>query len=277
MARSRESLTAAYAEGVHRVRTRTVSLARRLWEASPSLRDQDAARLRRLLIPRVQAAQIQVANLANTYVTALSAVDELPAPRVAVDRDAVVGYRGVSFDEVYARPAVEVYTSLSKGNDFQTAKASGLNRLLSIVTTDIQQSRNRQSNAAYDGSGYEYTIRTLTGRENCALCVIASTQRYHKRNRELLPIHPGCDCGEEGVKAGRDPGQVIRPELLELTHSTIETKFGATDRGARFLSSNPNPNDISDYLDLVVTNEHGELGPTLGWRGEHFTGPADIH
>ncbi len=140
------------------------------------------------------------------------------------------------------------------------------------MSTDIQQTRNRQARAAYTESSFEYTIRQLSGAENCALCVIASTQRYLAK--DLQPMHPGCDCGQRGIRASQDPGQIIDPDLLELTHAAVEAKLGATDRSARLLTGE---NPISDFLDLIVTREHGELGPTLTWRADRFTGPNDLH
>lgn len=271
-----DALERAYADAVWKIRSQTVDVARLLWVSSPSLRDADVARIRRLLVPRVQGAQLQVAALTNAYVRGLAKLDGVAAAVAPIDRDAVVGYRGVAADVVYARPAVETYTALSKGADFAAAKQQGLNRLLGIVSTDIQQARTRQASAAYQRSGYEYTVRTLTGRENCALCVIASTQRYTVKAGELLPVHPGCDCGQRGIKAAGDPGQVIDPDLLEMTHAMVEAKFGDTDRGARVLPGAPGLNPLSDYADLIVTHEHGEFGPTLAWRGEHFTGPSDL-
>lgn len=66
--------------------------------------------------------------------------------------------------------------------------------------------------------------------------------------------------------APSDPGQVIDSPTLELIHNEVERVTGSVDRSGR----------APDYRDLVVTNLHGELGPTLGWRGETFTGPADL-
>jgi len=271
-----DGLTAAYAEGVHQIRERTVAAATLLWQSSPTLRDDDIARIKKALIPRVQGAQLQAATLANAYVAGIARAQGVAAVPAPVDRDAILGYRGVPADEVYTRPAVTTYTSLSKGNDFPSAKQAGLARLVSIVATDIQQSRTRQSTAAYQRSDYEYTIRTLTGRENCALCVIASTQRYHVAAGELEPIHPGCDCGQKGVKSAGDPGQVIDADLLEQTHAAVAAKFGYSDSGARVLPDAPGLNPLSDYADLIVTHQHGELGPTLAWRGDHFTSAEDL-
>jgi hypothetical protein len=82
------------------------------------------------------------------------------------------------------------------------------------------------------------------------------------------------------VKDSDGPGTILDPDLLERTHALIDQKLGGpSDRGARDLgiektSSAGKP--LSDYTDLVVVNEHGELGPTLAWRSDKFTSAADI-
>ena len=106
-------------------------------------------------------------------------------------------------------------------------------------------------------------IRTLTGRENCALCYVASTQRYNRK--DLLPIHPKCDCGEMPIYGTQDPGQVIDEARLEATHDSIAQRFGTSARDARSI----------DYSSIKI-QQNGELGPVLTVRGQKFTGPNQI-
>lgn len=267
-----DRLTDAYMAQVTSVRDRVLAYASAMWIGAPQLRDEDIDRLVSRIVPAVRGGQVQVATITNAYVERLAALDGVAVARVAVDANSVIDYRGVPAEEVYRRPAVATYAALGGGKPFDAARKEGLNRLRSIVSTDIQQTRNRQARAAYSESGFEYTLRVLSGAENCALCVIASTQRYLAN--DLQPMHPGCDCGQRGIRAAQDPGQIIDPDLLELTYAAIEAKVGATDRSARLLTGE---NPVSDFLDLIVTREHGELGPTLAWRNDRFTGPNDLH
>lgn len=267
-----EQIIVGYNDAVHVVRSRVEGYARSAWLAAGSWRDADVDRLVRLIVPKVQAGQIQTAQLTSAYLAALQTVrtGERVAP-VVVDRSAVTTARGVAADEVYRRPAVAMYTALSNGALVGDAIEQSLSRLSSLVATDHQLAKTSQARRSLQGSGFRYMQRTLTGRENCALCTIASTQRY--RVQDLMPIHPGCDCGVDTVDADRDPGQVLDPERLELIHSAITEQLGASDRGARFLDEG---DERSDYLDLIVTHEHGELGPVLAWRDQKFTSKADI-
>lgn len=272
-----DALTAAYMRQNAVIRARIIAFVSSVWDGFSDLRDDDVRRIVRLILPTVQAGQLQVASLANGFVQQLARVEGVEVASASVDRDAVVGYRGVPADEVYRRPAITAYTTLAAGAPFAKARGMARNRLLSIVSTDLQQSRNRQSRSAYAASNFEYTIRVLSGNENCALCVIAATQRYHAGG--LQPIHPGCDCGERGVSAAVDPGQVVDREMVEDLHSSIWEQIGRFDRSAVDLErgkTDAKGRRISDFTDLIVTREHGELGPTLTWREDRFTGPNDL-
>lgn len=264
-------LDLAYDAQVAAVRARVTDYAARLWAGLGSYRDADAERLIGALVPRVEAGQLRIAQLTDAYIARTAAATfGTPIKRGQVADATTQGLRGVAAEVVYARPFVTVYTKLSKGKTPEAAFAAGGARLASLVTTGMQLASTHAARQAMDRSGVESFERVLTGRENCALCVIASTQRYHRGN--LLPIHGGCDCGVRVLKDG-GTAQVIDPDLLEQMHSAVEAQFGGTDRSARMLDG---LNDRSDYLDLISTREHGEIGPVLTWRDQHFTGPRGI-
>lgn len=269
-------LTAAYMAQVAAIRDRVLAYAVAMWGSATSLRDADVERLVARIVPVVQGGQLQVAGLTNAYVGQLAKLEGVSAVVAPIDRASVVGYRGVPADEVYRRPAVATYTALRDGKPFGAAREEGLGRLKSLVATDVQQARNRQARHAYSNTGFDYTIRTLSGSENCALCVIASTQRYHSAG--LMPIHPGCDCGERGMRAGRDPGQVIDQRLLDLTYQQVDVKLASGDPAPVLGDKQSSAGKaISDFTDMIVTREHGELGATLAWRQDHFTGPSGLN
>lgn len=269
MAESKELL--GYQAAVEQVRARLSRVADTVWAGLGSYRDADIDRLVRLVVPHVRAGQVQVANLTAAYFRALGAA----AP---VDAAVVTGGRGVPAEDVYRRPGTTVYTELAQGKPVGDAIAAGGERLLSLVMTDLQMAKVRQAQRSLSSAGVAAFRRVLTGRENCALCVIASTQRYHRG--DLLPIHPGCDCSVDTLPKGWDPdAQVIDQNLLDLTHDTIAAKIGRSELSARDLGlgkTDSRGRPISDYTDLIATRTHGEYGPTLAWRDENFTSKADI-
>ena len=229
-----DALIRAYEAQSAFVRDRVVEFTLSVWAAARSFRDADVDRIVGQIVPAVRAGQLQLATLTDAYIGRLaqqSGVAWVPS----LDRT-VTAYRGVDSGTVYRRPAVSLYTALTAGEGFSRAVDVGRNRLQSIVSTDLQQARNRQASRSVSGSGFHSFRRVLTGKEDCDLCRLASTHRYSRD--DLMPIHPGCDCGVE--------------PLIEPDRRPVE----AAER--------------------VVVNIHGELGPTLGWAGEHFTSAADI-
>lgn len=180
--------------------------------------------------------------------------------------------RGVEPSVLYRRPQMVVNYRISKGDSLTEAVRAGGYRLRSITASNLQLAKTRT--VAKLGTAQFYR-RVLTGRENCALCVVASTQRY--RRGSLMPIHPGCDCGCEPIVAAQPP-QVIDKALLEQTHAEIAGKLGGTDRAALDLDQRKRDvagRPLSDFTDLIVTRQHGELGSVLAWRGDHFRDAAE--
>lgn len=261
----------SYQAAVAAVRSRLLRAAGTLWAGMGSYRDTDIDRMVRIIAPLVQAGQVQVANLTEAYFRQEGA-------RAGVEFAFVTGGRGVPVAEVYRRPAIATYTALSEGKSVSAAVAAGGQRLASIVAMDLQMAKVRQADRSLSSARVRAFQRTLTGAENCGLCVIASTQRYWVG--DLLPIHPGCDCGVDVLPPGVDPAeQVFNQGLLDATHAEVESKLGATDYGARGLGLgkvDARDRPISDYTDLIMTRTHGEYGPTLTWRTDDFTSAADI-
>lgn len=248
----------AYLRATGRVRSRLGRFAETLWGSMSGYRDADIDRMVELIVPRVQAGQLQVASLTAAYVARVAGEAGVILPA------AVTGGRGVPAAEVYRRPAATVYTQLAKGEPYSKATAAGGTRLSQLVSMDVQMAKVRQFRTSAQASGVQAFRRVLSGGENCAMCAIASTQRYYVEN--LMPIHPGCDCGVSSLSGGADVPQTIDPALLDETHGHVAEFAGISDAGGR----------APDYRKLLVTEEHGEHGPSLRWAGEAFTGPGDI-
>ncbi|MFF3142151.1 hypothetical protein ACFVRU_10575 [Streptomyces sp. NPDC057927] len=219
-------------------------------------------------LPIILAGERRVATLTASYLEQLYKEVDAGARRVNLDLDTVTGksLRGVDPVDVYERPFKEVWTALSDGEALDAAVDRGAHRLETIAKTDLQLARTHTvREVSADLPKFEYTVRELQGEYDCTLCMIAATQRYHKR--DLAPIHPGCDCLVKTVTADYDPGQIIDAHRLEQIHDAVEAAIGTFDRGGRAV----------DYRKIIISREHGEIGPVLGYRGQRFTGPGDIN
>lgn len=231
-----------------------------LWYALPDYRNPgdwlDTA------LPIMLAAEENVSLATSTYIQlqleALGSSEntDIPDPSVIIGEP----LRGVDPAIVYSRPFEEVWKALSEGKSLQEAISDGANRLRQIIETDMQLTHTHTSRSILrdrnDVVGFK---RVPTGTFTCALCLVASTQRYHKLN--LMPIHPGCDCRVAPIIDSSDNGQIIDKEFLEEIHKAVERQFGMSARDARQI----------DYRKIPIVHEHGEFGPTLAVRGQHFT------
>ncbi|OKI19319.1 hypothetical protein A6A07_07405 [Streptomyces sp. CB03911] len=239
------------------------------WQGLGSWRDGDVARFQRKALPLVQAGQRTIASLTASYLEQLHReVAGAASPRVTLDMDEVTGAavrNGAEPVDVYRRPFGETWKALHDGEPLDVATDRGANRLEIIAKTDLQLARTHTARAVMEQQPQvEYYMRELRGEFDCALCLIASTQRYHKK--DLMPIHPGCDCAPVTIKADFDPGQVVDEAKLEAIHRAVEDALGQSDRGGRAV----------DYRKIIIANKHGEIGPVLGFKGQNFTGPQDI-
>jgi hypothetical protein len=268
-----------------------------------SWRDDDAEAFASSAADLVEGAQQAMASITDAYLAALL-TDLLGVDVQPLGVDLPADLRGVDAREVYRRPFVQIWTDLAGGALLNAAIAAGRRRAEGLATTDLQLAKThasrivleRQEEAGQRRRGGRRVVgyrRVLTGRENCAMCVLASTQRYHVK--DLLPIHPACDCAVAPIVGRQDPGQTINSvtvtegaqavtttdagvnvfsgdqlvdigRLLEPLHEEILKRFGLSDRGGRRI----------DYRKILTVHEHGEVGPVLAVKGQRFTGPSGI-
>lgn len=252
---SLNSLTEAYDSQVHAIRQQITAFGQAYWDSLPHYRASAVEDMIQAITPRVTAGQLRIADLTRAYLAQCARELGWKVVLPSVDQDEIRSARGVDPRIVYRRPAVDVYTALAAGKPLPQAAAEGRLRLTQLIGGDMQLAKvhaSRQSMRGYPEEGQFYR-RVLTGRENCALCVVASTQRYYRG--DLMPIHPGCDCGVQPLPPGLAVNQVIDEDLLEQVHQITADRLGVSDRGGR----------APDYRKLLAVSEHGEYGPTLSW------------
>ncbi|MFT9111994.1 MAG: hypothetical protein ABF453_02905 [Bifidobacterium psychraerophilum] len=260
-----DRLAAAYDEQVHRVRQMVEQFGQDLWASFPDYRDDNIHELVDAIVPRVQAGQLKTAQLTQAYLIRCAEELGIETTLEPIDQDAILNGRGVDPKAVYERPGTTVYTNLANGGSYDQAVQAGGLRLLQLIGGDMQLAKVRQGQRTMrNWDGTHYYRRILTGRENCALCVIASTQHY--KVDHVMPIHPGCDCNFGPMPKGSGQDWVIDEKTLEEAHSAVENKLGVSDRSGR----------DPDYRKLILVREHGEYGPTLTWRDQHFTGAHNL-
>lgn len=257
-----ETTITQQAELMARLQQLVTAAVRRAWRAVPDLSDQSAEQWVGLVVPLVAGAQQRASTLTVVALADMMAdVTGEAIPASAIDPVVVSGAvtrGGADPSEVYRRPIVQARSLLAQGVAGADALRRSEIRAVQMAATDVQLARTHTSRQVFASDerivGYR---RVLTGAESCGLCVVASTQRY--RREELMPIHPGCDCGVAPMVGTEDPGRVINRPLLDSLHHTIGERYG---QQAATLSA-----DSPEYRALVTTYDHGEYGPTLAVTG----------
>lgn len=244
-----------------------VQAVTQLWSSLTSWRQPDIEKFAKAVVPIVNAGQIRMASLTEAYLNQYRSIETgktyrpegLPARDVSGSKMRL----GTDPEEVYKRSGKEVYKRLANGASLEDVVQSGLDRAVKAAQTDLQLTKTHVSqDILSEDDEIVGWRRVLEGDYSCALCIVASTQRYHKK--DLMAIHPGCDCAVAPLY--EEQGQVIDPETLNKAHDLIKETFGTSDRGAR----------SPDYRKLLITHDHGELGPILAVRKDNFTGPNDL-
>ncbi|MBS6101817.1 MAG: hypothetical protein KH751_04280 [Actinomyces sp.] len=250
-------LTRAFDSQVHQIRAHVEAFARIYWKSMPDYRQDNINRMIDAIVPRVAAGQLQIARLTNAYLLQCLTLLDLPPQTVPVDPDEITHARGMEPREVYHRPASTVYAKLAAGKSLDEAVRAGGLRLHQLIGGDMQLAHRNQAHKTLSrgrSDGIRAYRRVLTGRENCALCVVASTQRYWVE--DLLPIHPGCDCNVQPLPPGMEGSQVIDQDLLDRAHAAVEDRYGSFAPDAREI----------DYKKMILVTEHGEYGPVMSWK-----------
>ena len=267
----RDALTQALHDVRQGVQVRLADFAGTMWDNLGDWRDDDVDRFVSAVVPRVEAGKTAIAQATDAYVAAMIDAEPVGVADLSDLRN------GATPEEVYRRPAIAMRSAIAEGADFTDALNAGARRLASIVKTDLQlahthQARESMTEPAPRGrrgrrrprGSAEAFRRVPSGSENCALCLIASTQRYWVG--DLLPIHPGCDCGVQPLGPGEHVDQVIDRDLLEAVHDQVEGIAGFADRGGREV----------DYRQLIVSVNHGEHGPSIRWKHQKAEGPGGV-
>jgi hypothetical protein len=189
----------------------------------------------------VASGQEVIAELTDLYMSSI--LESLLGEAVPETGHVPTEYRKADPQEVYARMFKTVYYELSQGKDIQEAATTGQRRAVTTGGTDLWLAHTITArdtlniHSSREGQHVVGYRRVPSGVHTCALCEIASTQRYHKA--DLMPIHNRCSCGVLPIVDSRDPGQVIKREYMQKAQQ-------------EHLSN-----------DEVQVEQHSEIGPML--------------
>jgi len=265
-----DALAAANQAQSAQLRAALLAALATLWRGLGSWHGSDVDRFLRLARPVLLGAQQRMTALTAAYLTRqVALLTGMPHQPAGIPTPAAGDLRGLPLDEEYTRPFRTVWTELAAGTDLPAAVDRGQQRLENLAATDLQLAKTYASRELLRDNkrviGYR---RVLEGAQSCGLCIVASTQRYHKA--DLMPIHPGCDCSIAPIVGTADPGHVLDEQRLDDVHAAIADRFGKSTADAR------GGTRVPDYRKVLVVHQHGEIGPVLTVRGQRFTGPSNL-
>jgi hypothetical protein len=284
------TLVAAYIAATIALRLRISNLTNMQFGAS-GYRSAGADAFIDTMVPMLDMAQQTMADLTSAFLTQqIMTMGGGTSQAVGIPSHLVTGraLRGADPAEVLRRPYEQTWTALAQGKSFDEAVKIGQVRAQSISMTNLQLAKTRAGREVmrHDSRVVGYR-RVLTGARSCGLCILASSQRYHKA--DLMPIHPSCDCAIAPIIGTEDPGRAINSatlttgvlntgttesgvrvyghdgvmelgDLVGPVHDAIRERFGQSSTDGRSI----------DYRKVLVTHEHGEYGPTLAVASHSF-------
>lgn len=271
-----QAVVAAYQQQTATARAQLAAAIAALWATLPDYRNKSMRQFAAEAIPVVEAGMSHMQATTAGYLATLLDLGGGALTPVATRTPTIASVRnGADPADVYGRGFHLVWRKLHDGTTLDQAVQAGQTRAVQTAVTDLQLAKTHTAQQVLARNrhvvGYR---RVLEGPHSCALCIVAATVRYHKA--DLMPMHPACDCAIAPIIGDTDPGRTIDHDLLAAVHQTVADKFGADSTAARQIHGAFHSDGSPVlYRDVLVVHDHGELGPVLGIRGEHWTGLSD--
>lgn len=220
--------------------------------------DRLVAELADQVAANVLVGQRGMANLTDAYlarVTSLIVGHGVTPAGVAPDLGRSLRIGQAQLGEVYMRLGPDFRWRRSQGVPEADALSATTTRAGVMADTDLSLAHRRQVVDFNEKRGVLRYRRVTRSEKPCGLCAAASDRLY--RRGDLLPMHGRCRCAVMPVEMQNDPGSTLTNDDL----AAIYQAGGGTSAAA---------------LKRVVVEQHGELGPVLTVRGQHFRGPAAV-
>ena len=253
------TLAVAYQQRLRQVSLAAETATVTAWDSLGEWRDPQVPEFTAQAATVDAAARGLIVSTTDAYLAEFVAAATDSAPTLhGLDPDRYT--RGVPDADVWGRPFVHAWTKVSEGASWSEAVRFGRQMAAQIAATNVQVAARGAARDWMEGEprvvGYR---RVLGGGKSCDLCIVASTQRYHRS--DLMPIHHSCRCAVEPIVGTGDPSQVVGRQTLEFVKANADGYTRAALRRSG--------RDIADLPQVKVV-DHGELGPLLWDRSHSF-------
>lgn len=216
-------------------------VAQRYWrQINPADIAASWSALAAILLRLLTVSQRSAAGSAESYVTAiLRAAGVVPAPvgRVSPAAFAAVASDGRDLGSLLTTPLIDVFSDIEKGMTTDTALLCGMNRLVPIAATQVQDAGRMAAQAAMAADQHVTRYIRRVNLPACARCIILAGRIY--RYSTGFQRHPNCDCymvpDLEEIEP-QDPADLIaqmrRDHPAALAKSMSGADLQALDAGA---------------------------------------------
>ena len=207
-------------------------------------------------VSQSQSAQDGVVKLTDAYLDWV--LNELGADE---SEPASVGenLRGVDQADVWERPVEQYRYARSQGADRDNSLEAALARIDALADGDVRLAERvatkRKLESAPKVRGYRRMVHPeLSKSGSCGLCVAAADRFYSVK--DLLPIHPNCECTVLPVIGSRDPKALNPVDYTSVIEVSDAHKDAAGKGGTKHTKV-----DLGGVR--IRVEQHSELGAML--------------
>lgn len=240
-------LTERYQAELTKTRKATEHAVTEIWNRLGSYRDYDIPTFIARTQPIVQAGQSRAVGLTAAYTSKRL---DVPPVAISVDQVRMQVRNGLPANQVYRRPFVTTWSSLSDEEPFDQAVSNGAVRAGSISAMDVLLASvaamaiyGFSSSKSSSGAGRVYGWVRESAADCCDYC--AELDGVVTGPSDPMPIHNNCNCSASPLASWRD----VR-EAKDASRSAV-----------------------SAAKDITAIEQHGELGAVITKTGENFYSP----
>lgn len=240
-------LTQRYQEELTKTRLATQHAVTEIWNRLGSYRDYDIPTFISRTQPIVQAGQSRAVSLTAAFTSKRLGVAPVG---ISFDQVRLQVRNGLPAEQVYRRPFITTWSSLSDDESLDSAVSNGAVRAGSISAMDVLLASTAamaiygfMSSKSGSGAGRVYGWVRESAADCCDFCDVLDG--VVTGPSEPMPVHNNCNCSASPLASRSD-----------FREARDASRTAAADRD-----------------DITVVEQHGELGRVISKRGENFYSP----
>lgn len=189
------TLPSVHLQAQARLRLLTATAIGAIWQGLGSYDESDVERFVEFAVPIVLAAQTHAVALTEAFVLRRLRLDP-----IGLDADQLTGAAvrgGVTPEEVYRRPFVNVWSALGKNEPWDDAVNAGEARATGSAEMDVQLSHRASYGALQSAEPRIKGYRRRADSGACPFCLLVNGALV--KSADAMPLHNRCGCGLDPI------------------------------------------------------------------------------